>query len=131
MVKLSTYVKIVKMWITLFSYWAISTLVHAYHTRHKTDDYYFLISCLFISAGLGLITCGIIHWFDLHINFAPHVSSFDASNLSTDLTFEELHIQKQKELEELEKEKEEAIVDIYFWLATTLVVYCIVFSLCY
>lgn len=130
MIRLSTYIKIVKTWLTLYSYWAISKLFEAYPKRNETVEFYFYISCLFVGTALGLIVCGIMTWFDFQMEFAPPISSLETSNLPTNLSIEELNIQKHKELEEFQKEAEGARDDLYLWWATTIVVYCLVFSIC-
>jgi hypothetical protein len=130
MIKLSTYIKILKGWITLFSYWVIKTLVDAYPTRKENGDYFFFINCLFYGTVLGLIACGIIEWFDFNIPFKTNESPLVNLDLIDHRYFDELNITKQTELKEF-KSEEDPRKDVLLWLVVTLVIYSIVLTTFY
>lgn len=128
MIKLSTYVKILKLWITLFSYWVIKILVDSYPRKNIDGYFYFYVYCLFYGMFWGLVAGGIMEWFDLHIPFESN--ELKTLDFVEPKDFNSLNITKQPEVEEL-KTEENPRKDVYLWLAVTITVYCIVFATFY
>lgn len=123
MIRLSTYCKIFRLWITFYSYWLINYFVFVYAKKDKSD-FFIILAAFFYATIIGLIICGNMTWFDYHPSFASEISSLSLN----DLVLDDLNFQKQEELE-AQKEAERLKRQTYIWIITTLVVYSIVFSI--
>jgi len=124
--KFLIYCEIFRLFINFYSYWLIYYFVLVYAQKNKSD-FYLRLACFYYVSVIGSFICGSMIWSDYPLSSAPEVLEVPSLPLS-DLTLDNLDLQKKAELETEMEAKKRLKTQSCIWIITTLVVYYVVFT---
>lgn len=126
MITAVTYLKILCLWSTVFFHWLVKILFKAYAKKDKTE-FFFYIGCILSGFLIAQIVVELLYWFDVYPVFASPENFPKTSNFSFEAALNDVTVQQQKEFE-IQEETEDYQKKAYIWMITTVLVYCVVFT---